>query len=108
MTLYVVQNENQEIEFHDESDAISYANAHDLDAPTTRYKITPDLKSANMSNGLTREQSDSMFDQYVDVMVLINANELEDGVTLLEGKTPSDFITQDIIDSWIDILESYL
>lgn len=107
MVVYVVTHNNMEIEYAVEQDAQAYATANSLSSPISRNKIVPDLIESNLTNGLTQEQSDTMLDMYVDVLLELKADDLVGAITLLEAKTPEDFITQDIINNWIGIIEAH-
>jgi hypothetical protein len=108
MVVYVVQNSNVEIEFFSQQDADDYANLYDLTPPTERTKIIPELVQANKDAQLTEEDSAQMFDDYIDIIVKIKSDDLGNAVTLLESKTPSGDITQDLINTWIIIVNEYI
>jgi hypothetical protein len=106
MVVYVVQHDNMEIEFITYESADDYASEYSLSSPVERIKAIPSLIQSNFSNGLTQEQSDSMLDLYANILVELQGENYSEAKTLLEAKSPSDFITQDIIDDWIAIVDA--
>lgn len=125
---YKVQHGNSIIEFSSENLAQDYATANNLAAPVSFERVLPDMTATNISNkieenqkkaekilreiytlntieGITTEQSNSVFDDYQDVILRIREGAFPSAVARLQEKAPSGFVTQSIIDSWINIIQ---
>ena len=75
-------------------------------------KAAPDLLRelyvANTLAGITVEQSDAMFDAFADVVIRIREGTFPTALHRLQQKLPVGFVTQDLLDSWIEKIESYI
>lgn len=60
-----------------------------------------DLYSTNTLNGMTREQSDQMFDELDDVLTRIKEGAFPTAVYRLQNKLPNGIVTQGMIDEWL-------
>jgi len=67
-----------------------------------------DLYADNTLLGITSAQSSQMFDDYSDVVVCICQGAFPTAIYKLQQKTPSGFVTQQMIDSWISRIQSQL
>lgn len=67
-----------------------------------------DLYSTNTLLGLTTAQSDQMFDDYHDVLTRIREGAWPTAVYRLSQKTPSGFVTQEMLDNWSLMISSRL
>lgn len=131
MTIYLVQHGNSKIEFPTQEAADNYASANSLSSPTSFERSAPDYSERDISNriksyqnlaqhvltqiytantiaGITAEQSDAIFDDYADVILRIMQGAFPTAKTRLEAKTPSGFVTQEMLDSWIAILDYHI
>lgn len=66
------------------------------------------LKADNTLAGITLAQSDQMFDDFEDVLLRLREGALPTAIYRLQHKSPSGFVTQDMIDAWILLIKSYL
>lgn len=60
-----------------------------------------DLYTANTLLGITLSQSDAMFDEYADVLIRIREGAWPTALYRLSQKSPSGFVTQEMINNWI-------
>lgn len=65
-----------------------------------------DLYATNVLLGITTEQSDAMFSEYEDVLIRIREGAWPTALYRLSQKSPSGFVTQDMIDSWILMIQA--
>jgi len=70
--------------------------------------ILIDLYATNTLLGLTIAQSDELFDAYGDVILRIREGAFPTALYRLQNKTPSGFVTQEMLDAWILKLQSYV
>jgi hypothetical protein len=56
--------------------------------------------------GITAAQSHAMFVAYSDVLLAIREGAFPTALYALQQKQPDGFVTQEMIDSWIQILQS--
>jgi hypothetical protein len=66
------------------------------------------LYAENTLAGITTEQSDALFDEYADVILRIREGAFPTAVHRLQQKQPSGFITQELLDKWIDIIRQHI
>jgi hypothetical protein len=66
------------------------------------------LLADNTLEGITTEQSDQMFDEFIDVLIRLRNGAFPTALYRLSQKTPSGFATQDRIDQWINKIREYL
>jgi hypothetical protein len=73
-------------------------------------KMAPDLLvdmyAQNTILGITTQQSDEMFSDYQDVLIRIREGAWPTALYALEQKQPSGFVTQEMINSWKNLLLS--
>jgi hypothetical protein len=62
------------------------------------------LYTANTLAGITTVQSDAMFTEYQDVLTCIREGAWPTALYRLNNKQPSGFVTQQMIDSWKNLL----
>jgi hypothetical protein len=71
-------------------------------------KMAPELLvemyTQNTLMGITTAQSDAMFEQFQDVLIRIREGAWPTAVYKLSQKQPSGFVTQEMIDSWKNLL----
>lgn len=67
-----------------------------------------DLYSTNTLLGLTTTQSDQMFDDYQDVLIRIREGAWPTAIYRLSQKTPSGFVTQQMLDNWSAMITARL
>lgn len=131
MTVYVVQNENNRVEFLSMIEAENYASSNNFPAPIEEQKsITMDyvsyisgiikqkqlvapellieLYATNVLSGITTEQSDALFDSYSDVIIRIKEGSFPTALYRLQQKEPEGFVTQELLDAWITKIQSYI
>jgi hypothetical protein len=70
--------------------------------------LLKDLYADNTLMGITAAQSDAMFDEYQDVIVRLSQGAFPTAIYRLQQKTPSGFVTQELIDNWIIRIQVYL
>lgn len=70
--------------------------------------LLAEIYTANRLAGLTTAQSDKLFDLYGDVILRIREGAFPTALYRLSQKTPQDFVTQELLDSWISKLKSYM
>lgn len=58
--------------------------------------------------GATTAQLDQLIEDYQDVLIRIKEGALAVAIYRLQNKSPMGFVTQEMIDSWIVILQSYV
>jgi len=63
-----------------------------------------ELYTQNTLYGITTQQSDQMFDEYQDVLIRIREGAWPTAIYRLSQKTPSGFVTQQMIDDWIALI----
>jgi len=71
-------------------------------------ELLRELYTANTISGITVQQSDQMFDDYADVLNRIKEGAFPTAYYRLTQKTPSGFVTQDLIDTWKGKIMRYL
>jgi hypothetical protein len=69
-------------------------------------ELLRELYTQNTLMGITTQQSDTMFTEYLDVLVRIREGAWPTALYALSQKQPSGFVTQEMIDSWIDLIQS--
>ena len=62
--------------------------------------ILVDMYATNTVAGITTAQSDAMFSEYADVLTCIREGAWPTAVYRLEQKSPSGFVTQQMLDDW--------
>lgn len=67
-----------------------------------------DMYVQNTLLGITLEQSNSMFNDYQDVLIRIREGAWPTALYCLNQKVPSGFVTQEMIDGWKALLTSRL
>lgn len=71
-------------------------------------QLIRELKRDNTLAGITVQQSDQLFDDYADVLIRIREGAFPTAIYRLQQKQPSGFVTQEMLDSWIKKIQSYL
>lgn len=67
-----------------------------------------ELYADNTLSGITGAQSDAMFDEYADVVLRLSQGAFPTAVYRLQHKSPSGFVTQELINNWIAKIQAYL
>jgi hypothetical protein len=67
-------------------------------------ELLRDMYAENTLLGITTQQSDDMFAEYMDVLVRIREGAWPTALHRLNQKTPSGFVTQEMIDAWKALL----
>jgi len=70
--------------------------------------LLTDIYTQNTINGITLLQSDQLFDDYEDVIIRLSQGAFPTALYRLSQKTPSGFVTQDMIDGWVQIIKSHM
>lgn len=70
--------------------------------------LLTEIYTQNTLAGLTTAQSDQLFDDFVDVLTRIREGAFPTALYRLSQKTPSGFVTQELLDTWIDKIKAYL
>lgn len=65
-----------------------------------------DLYTQNTLSGITVTQSSQMFSDYQDVLIALREGAWPTAIYNLQNKTPSGFVTQQLIDDWIALIQS--
>lgn len=68
-------------------------------------ELLRDLYTANTLLGINVQQSDQMFQDYQDVLIRIREGAWPTALYRLSQKTPSGFVTQQMIDNWINLIQ---
>jgi len=66
------------------------------------------LKRDNTLAGITTAQSAQMFDDFSDVLIMLKEGAFPTAIYRLQQKSASGFVTQDMINNWILLIQSYL
>lgn len=66
------------------------------------------LKADNTLAGISVAQSAQMFDDFGDVLQMLREGAFPTAIYRLQQKSPSGFVTQDMIDSWIAKIQACL
>jgi hypothetical protein len=69
-------------------------------------QILVDLYVQNTLLGITAAQSHAMFVAYSDVLLAIREGAFPTALYALQQKQPEGFVTQEMIDGWINLLQS--
>lgn len=69
-------------------------------------ELLRDLYAQNTLLGITVQQSDQMFQDYQDVLIRIREGAWPTAVYRLSQKQPSGFVTQDMINNWIEMIQT--
>jgi hypothetical protein len=64
-----------------------------------------DLMAVNTMAGISAAQSDQMFDDYADVLMRIREGAFPTALRKLLFKRPSGFVTQILLDQWIEKIQ---
>lgn len=64
--------------------------------------LLKDLYSENTLGGISAAQSNEMFDAYADVVLRLTEGAWPTAIARLKEKVPSGFVTQALIDKWIE------
>lgn len=67
-------------------------------------ELLRDMYATNTLLGITTQQSDDMFEEYMDVLVRIREGAWPTALHRLNQKVPSGFVTQQMIDDWKALL----
>lgn len=67
-----------------------------------------ELYATNTYNGMTREQSDQMFEQLDDVLIRIKEGAFPTAIFRLQSKIPEGYVTQVMLDEWISKINAKL
>ena len=133
MTIYKVINDNKTIEFANQENAEFYCSQMGISLETIQTEersnspdmfgfvsnrlrsyrgladqLVVELYTENTLLGITISQSDQMFDEYADVLLRLREGAFPTALYRLSQKTPSGFVTQELIDAWIAKIQSYL
>lgn len=65
-----------------------------------------ELYTENTLLGITVQQSDQMFSDYQDVLIRIREGAWPTALYRLQQKQPSGFVTQQMINAWIALIQS--
>lgn len=65
-----------------------------------------DLYAQNTMLGITAEESDQMFSDYSDVLMRIREGAWPTALYRLAQKQPAGFVTQQMLDNWIALIQS--
>ena len=68
--------------------------------------ILVDMYTTNTVAGISTIQSDAMFSEYSDVLTCIREGAWPTALYKLDQKTPSGFVTQEMLDEWKNIITS--
>lgn len=79
-----------------------------LDYRKTADKLLTELYSENTLAGISVAESDALFDEYQDVILRIQQGAFPTALHRLSQKTPSGFVTQEILDRWSSRIREYL
>lgn len=71
-------------------------------------ELLTDMYADNTLAGITVQQSDVLFDEFMDVIYRIQQGAFPTALYRLSQKTPSGFVTQTLLDSWSTKIRSYL
>lgn len=71
-------------------------------------KLLTKLYATNTLNGMTLSHSDEMFDNYADVVFRLKEGAFPTAIYRLQQKVPSGNVTQEIINSWISLVQEQL
>lgn len=69
-------------------------------------ELLRELYATNTLLGITVQESDSMFEDYKDVLIRIREGAWPTAIYRLQQKSPAGFVTQDMIDNWIAMIQS--
>lgn len=67
-----------------------------------------ELYVQNTLAGITVQQSDQMFDEFADVVIRIREGTFPTALYRIQQKTPEGFVTQELLDSWIRKIQTYM
>lgn len=70
--------------------------------------LLEDLYAENTLLGITVEQSDALFDEYSDVILRLQQGAFPSALYRLQGKQPTGFVTQQMLDNWISKIQAHL
>jgi hypothetical protein len=79
-----------------------------LDYRKTADKLLTELYSENTLAGISVAESDALFDEYQDIILRIQQGAFPTALYRLSQKTPSGFVTQDLLDKWSSRIRDYL
>jgi hypothetical protein len=88
------------------TDLASIINARIKHYQEKAPEMLRNLYTANTLLGITVQQSDAMFDDYQDVLIRIREGAWPTALYRLSQKQPSGFVTQEMINNWISVLQS--
>lgn len=71
-------------------------------------KILVDMYAQNTLLGITNAQSHEMFNEYLDVLMAIREGAFPTAIYALQQKQPGGFVTQEMLDSYINILQGHM
>lgn len=75
-------------------------------------KLAPSLlreiKTSNTLAGITDAQSAQMFHDFGEILLMIREGAFPTALYALMQKSPSGFVTQEILDSWIAKIKQYV
>ena len=69
-------------------------------------EVLRELYATNTLLGITVQESDAMFEEYKDVLIRIREGAWPTALYRLAQKTPSGFVTQQMINSWVALIQS--
>lgn len=93
-------------------DTHSVTNVSDTIQSRLRYyqaeagDLIVDLYTQNTLNGITVSESDEMFTAFADVLLRLREGAWPTALYRLHQKQPDGFVTQEMINSWISLIES--
>lgn len=79
-----------------------------IDYQKVSDELVNSLKADNTLAGITTAQSAQMFDDFGDVLQMLREGAFPTAVYRLQQKAPSGFVTQDMINNWIEKIKIYL
>lgn len=64
-------------------------------------ELLRDMYATNTLLGITAAQSDNVFREYADVLLMLTQGAFPTAIYRLQQKEPSGFVTQEMLDAWI-------
>lgn len=74
----------------------------------TAGELLNKIKAQNTLAGITPAQSAQMFSDYSTLLLALREGAFPTAIYMLQNATPSGFVTQDMLNSWIQLIMSYL
>lgn len=67
-----------------------------------------EIYTTNTLLGITTQQSDQMFDDYIDILLRLKEGAWPTALYRLNTKQPNGFVTQEMLNSWKAVITNYL